>query len=83
MNRSNVANKLRAAKDAASVRLAPLAVGATALTMSGGAFAQSGGFDESSVIAKITEYGATGVAIVGTFILALWGLKSMGLLKRG
>ena len=82
MNRSNVANKLRAAKDAASVRLAPLAAGATALTMSGGAFAQSG-FDESSITSKITEYGATSVAIVGTFILALWGVKAMGLLKRG
>lgn len=82
MNRSKLVNSLRSAKDAATVRLAPLAAGATALTVSGGAFAQDG-FDAGSITAQIASHGATAVSIVGAFILAVWGLKAMGLLKRG
>lgn len=59
----------------------------TALTLGmvtvGSAMAQATGYDETGVIAKITENGGKAVLVVGAFIVAAWGIKSMGLLKRG
>jgi hypothetical protein len=60
------------------------AAGAALATLSGGAMATgTGGFDSSTVITKITNYGVEATLIVGAFILAVWGLKAMGLFKRG
>lgn len=64
-------------------RVSAAVTGATAAVLSGAAAASGGGFDESTITAKIAENGATAVLIVGAMILALWGIKSMGLLKRG
>jgi hypothetical protein len=45
------------------------------------AFAQSTGFDGSSIVAKIVEYGAIGVTILAAFALAKWGMRAIGLVK--
>lgn len=60
-----------------------VAAGAALATLSGGAMATGGGFDSSTVITKITDYGVEATLIVGAFILAVWGIKAMGLFKRG
>lgn len=57
-------------------------IAATALVPSF-AFASGGGFDTSSITTKITEYGAAAVVVVTAMLLALWGIKALGLLKRG
>lgn len=62
---------------------AKLAAGSALAAASFAASAQTAGFDSATVTAKITENGATAVLIVGTMILAIWGIKSMGLFKRG
>jgi protein-S-isoprenylcysteine O-methyltransferase Ste14 len=59
---------------------AGVAVG-LALVGIGSASAQSAGFDATSITTKITENAATATLIIGAFILAVWGLRSMGLLK--
>lgn len=64
-------------------RASAAVVGAASALAAGAAAASGGGFDESTITAKIAENGATAVVIVGAMILALWGIKSMGLLKRG
>lgn len=78
----NLRTRFTNAKDAVSVRLAPLAAGATALTVSGGAFAQDG-FDAASITSAITTNTGIAVGFVGAFILGVWTLRAMGLLKRG
>ena len=78
-------NKFKNAVVSLKSRAAAAGTGVAALIGSGAAMASapSGGFDASTVVAKITENGATALTIVGAFILAVWGLKAMGLLKRG
>lgn len=81
MNRSNVASFYRSAKERATGLTAKAAVVGTAL-VPGFAFASGGsGFDSSDILAKITENSGIAVAIIGAMILAVWGLRSMGLLK--
>lgn len=56
----------------------------TGLAASGMAMASGGGgFDSATVISKIEENAGTAALILGAFILAIWGLRSMGLFKRG
>lgn len=60
------------------------ALALTALMLSPGfAFASGGGsdFDSSAVLAKIAANVLIGVGIIGAFILGLWTLRTMGLLK--
>lgn len=81
MNRSNVATLYRSAKERAQSVAGKAAIAGTAL-VPGFAFASGGGsFDSASITAKITENAATATLIVGAMILAVWGLRSMGLLK--
>lgn len=57
---------------------------AAAAAAPGLALASGGsGFDASEITAQITANAATAVGIVGAFALAVWGLRAMGLLKRG
>lgn len=56
--------------------------GAALVPLSGMALAQDG-FDASEITASITTYTATAVGLVGAFILGVWSLRAMGLLKRG
>lgn len=46
------------------------------------AFAASGSFDSASIVTKIQANAAEAVLIIGAFILAVWGLRAMGLLGR-
>ena len=79
MNLSNIRNTVSNIASRAKVAAGATAAGASGLIASGSAFA----FDATEVTANIAEYGATAVTIVGAFILAVWGVKAMGLLKRG
>lgn len=77
MEKHNVVTRLRGVGS-------KLATGAALAGASFAAAAQTAtGFDSNTVISKITENGATAVLIVGAMILAVWGIKSMGLFKRG
>lgn len=59
------------------------ATGGVALVPAAGmAFAQDA-FDASEIQSSITSYTATAVGLVGAFILGVWSLRAMGLLKRG
>ncbi len=40
-------------------------------------------FDAADVTSAITSNTATAVVLIGAFILGVWTLRSMGLLKRG
>ncbi len=73
----NVGSRLRTAGE--SLRAKAVAVGTTAMVVAGSASAQS--FDSSSIITKITDNALVATGIIGAFILAVWGLRSMGLLK--
>lgn len=73
----------RAANAARSAKFHAVTGGAALVPLSGMALAQDGGFDASEVQSLITTYTATAVGIAGLFILGVWSLKSMGLLKRG
>lgn len=77
--KKNFRNTLTTAAHRAKIAAGGVAAGASGLVASGSAMA----FDATEVTAKIVEYGATAVTIVGAFILAVWGVKAMGLLKRG
>ena len=46
------------------------------------AMAASGSFDSASIVTKIQANAAEAVLIIGAFILAVWGLRAMGLLGR-
>lgn len=46
------------------------------------AFAQDASFDETSIITKITTYGGKAVLIIGAFLLAVWGLRALGILGK-
>lgn len=82
MNRSNVATLYRSAKERAHSVAGKAAIACTAL-VPGFAFASGGGsgFDSSTIISKINENSGTAVMIIGAMVLAVWGLRSMGLLK--
>lgn len=56
------------------------AVGVTSLVAAGSASAQSA-FDNGDILAKVTEYGASAVAIVAAILLVRWGLHAMGVLR--
>lgn len=78
--RSNAARALQAVRNGAS----RVAAGTSALVVSGAALAtEPTGFDSSTIVAKIEANAAEAVLIVGAFILGIWGLKAMGLFKRG
>ena len=56
-------------------------MGATAmLALPGFAMAQSGDFDGTEVIGKITTYVAIGVSILAAFALGRWTLRALGLI---
>lgn len=55
--------------------------GALGLLASNPVMAQA--FDATSIQTKITDNTATAVLLIGAFILGVWTLRSMGLLKRG
>jgi len=58
------------------------AVGITSMVAAGSAAAQStGSFDNGDILAKVTEYGASAVAIVAAILLVRWGLHAMGVLR--
>lgn len=68
----------------AKAKKSVVAAGTAATVFTGNAMAASGTFDSSSIIAKIEANAAEAVLIIGAFILAVWGLRAMGLLgKRG
>ena len=66
-----------------NVKQKAVAAGTALATLSGSALAAGGGFDSSSIVTKITENAAEAALVIGAFILAVWGLRAMGLLKRG
>lgn len=66
-----------------TARAKQIGAGAVATLASGAAMAQSAAFSPSTIIDKIVSNGAEAVLIVGSFIVAVWALKSMGLFKRG
>lgn len=66
-----------------NTRAQAYAFGGLAASAAPFAFAQESGFDSSAITAKITENTATAVAVIGAFIVGIWTLKTMGLLKRG
>ena len=66
-----------------SLRDAGKAAAASALTTAmvmAPAFAQSGDFDPSPIIAKFVAYTAIGITLLGAFALAVWSLRAMGLI---
>lgn len=73
----------RAGNVARSAKFHAMTGGAALVPLSGMALAQDGGFDASEITASITSYTATAVGLVGAFILGVWSLRAMGLLKRG
>lgn len=76
--RQRAANLTRSAKFHAATG------GAALVPLSGMALAQdSSGFDAAEITAAITEYTGIAVGLVGAFILGVWSLRAMGLLKRG
>lgn len=79
-------NKFHAVSDraravASNVKAKAAAVGTGLMVAAGSALATPPAFDSSSITTKITENAATATLIIGAFILAVWGLRSMGLLK--
>lgn len=72
----------RAADMARSAKFHAVTGGAALVPLSGMALAQDG-FDASEIQTAITTYTATAVGLVGAFILGVWSLRAMGLLKRG
>ena len=73
----------RAANLAGSAKFHAATGGAALVPLSGMAFAQESAFDASEISTLITTYTATAVGLVGVFILGVWSLRAMGLLKRG
>lgn len=63
-------------------RASALLAGAGTAVASLAASASGTGFDSSSITTKITENTATAVLIIGAFILGIWTLRTMGLLKK-
>lgn len=74
--RQRAANLTRSAKFHAATG------GAALVPLSGMALAQDG-FDAAEITAAITQYTGIAVGLVGAFILGVWSLRAMGLLKRG
>ena len=75
--RQRAANVTRSAKFHAATG------GAALVPLSGMALAQDNGFDAAEITAAITQYTGIAVGLVGAFILGVWSLRAMGLLKRG
>jgi hypothetical protein len=72
-----VVSQVRTKAAVAGGALAVLAGNASATT-------GTGGFDSSTIVAKIEANAVEATLIIGAFILAVWGLRAMGLLgKRG
>lgn len=67
---------------AASLRGKAAAVGTAALAGAGSAMASGGGFDSSAITSAITTNVGIASGIIGAFILGVWTLRSLGLLKR-
>ena len=66
------------------VKSVAVATGTALVTVAGNAAAATGTFDSASIVTKIQANAAEAVLIIGAFILAVWGLRAMGLLgKRG
>lgn len=57
------------------------AVVAGGVMASGAAMAQDG-FDAAAITAAINGHTTTATTILGAFILGLWSLRAMGLLRR-
>lgn len=57
--------------------------GGVALVPAAGMALAQDGFDSSTIESQITSNTAIAVSLVGLFILGVWSLRSMGLLKRG
>lgn len=74
--------KARASAAFNSVKAKATAVAGGAM-LSGSAFAQEGGFDSAAITSAITSHTATAVVVIGAFIVGVWTLRAMGLLKRG
>lgn len=72
----------RAAEAARSAKFHAVTGGAALVPLSGMALAQDG-FDAAEITAAITQYTGIAVGLVGAFILGVWSLRAMGLLKRG
>jgi hypothetical protein len=69
---------------ATNTRAKAAAVGSTAMVAAGSAFAGGGGgFDASAIEAAIDANKTIALGVIGAFILAVWALRSMSLLKRG
>lgn len=79
----NEKNKVQRLKLRVKGAAAKVAAAGTALVASSGAAMASvpAPFDSASIITKIEENAATGALIIGAFILAVWGLRSMGLFR--
>lgn len=75
--------KARARAAFNSAKAKAVAVGGTAMVASGSALATPGGFDSSAITSAITSNVATAVVVIGAFIVGVWTLRAMGLLKRG
>src|SRR5690606_9758971 len=59
------------------------AVGTAAAVAGGSAFAGGGGgFESSAITSAITTHVGIASGIIGAFILGVWTLRSLGLLKR-
>lgn len=67
---------------AASLRGKAAAVGTAAVMGVGSAMASGGGFDSSAITSAITTNVGIASGIIGAFILGVWTLRSLGLLKR-
>lgn len=62
-----------------SSAVSAVTLGAASLAASASAMA----FDATSIQTAITDNTGTAVLLIGAFILGVWTLRSMGLLKRG
>lgn len=81
MNRNNPQTRLHQGRDAARNLGRKVATGGALLALGTGSALASGGFDSSTITAKITENQGIAIGIIGAMILAVWALRSMGLLR--
>ncbi len=58
-------------------------LGATAVALATVAGNAAAAFNAASIETIITDNTAIGIGLVGLFILGVWSLRAMGLLKRG
>ena len=74
----------KAAEAVKGARAKAAGVGAGLMVAAGSAMATpTAGFDTSGIVAKIEANTEAALLLVGAFILGVWTLRSMGLLKRG